>query len=263
MSRSQLLIDYFDYTIRSRGKFSVHSPFVYQFYTDIIRDNNHQEAYKDIEDVFQVLKSRKQLIEVTDFGANSGGRPYQMSYENVGSLAKSSAVRPRVGRLLHRIARWSQADSILELGTSFGISTMYLASGASKAKVHTLEGCSARATKAIMNFDKLGLGNIQVHIGQFDILLNKVISGMDKIDILFLDGNHRQGPTIKYFESCAEKATNDSIFIIDDIRWSNGMKKAWEAIKKHPGVTVSIDLFSLGIVFFRKESSRQDFLLKF
>jgi len=263
MSTAKLLIDYVGYQTRASGKFRVHSPFVYQFFTEVVRDNSRYDDYMDIEGLVNGMRSEKQLIETTDFGASSKGQAYRTNYERVGKIVKASSVQRRTGRLLYRIARNSQAKNIVELGTSLGISTMYLAKGAPQAEIHSLEGCAAKTTKAERNFNKLGITNVINHIGHFDVLLDKVIDELHSIDILFLDGNHRKEPTIKYFEKCLEKAGNESVFIFDDIRWSQGMKEAWETIKANPRVTVSIDLFYLGMVFFRKESSKQDFLLKF
>lgn len=263
MSTTRLLIDFIGYQAKASGKFRVHSPFVYQFFTEIIRDTNRYADYQDIEDLVDAMKNERQLLETTGFGASSGGLAYQTNYERVGKIVKTSSVQRRTGRLLYRIARNAKAGNIIELGTSLGISTMYLAKGAPQAVIHSLEGCSAKTTRAERNFNKLGITNVRNHIGHFDILLDQVISEIDTIDILFMDGNHRQEPTLKYFELCLEKAGNDSIFIFDDIRWSQGMKNAWETIKTNPRVSVSIDLFNIGLVFFRKESSKQDFLLKF
>jgi predicted O-methyltransferase YrrM len=210
-----------------------------------------------------MMKKEGQLLETTDFGANSKGLAYRTNYERVRNIVKSSSVNHKTGRLLYRIARYAQPGNILELGTSLGISTMYLARGAPDATIHSLEGCASKATRAERNFTKLSIKNVETYIGRFDILIDRVLDQIETIDLLFLDGNHRQGPTVEYFKKCAEKANNESIFIIDDIRWSAGMKNAWKEIKNHPGVKVTLDLFSLGLVFFRKECSRQDFLLKF
>jgi predicted O-methyltransferase YrrM len=216
-----------------------------------------------VEELVSGMKKEKQLLETTDFGASSGGLRYQTSYERVKSIARTSSVSRQTGRLLLRIARFARPACVVELGTSLGISTMYLSRGAPDAVIHSLEGCAAKSTRANRNFDKLGVQNVISHIGQFDVLLDNVLGQIDNIDLMFLDGNHRQEPTFNYFEKCSEKAGNDSIFIIDDIRWSSGMKNAWDKIKNHPRVSVTLDLFSMGVVFFRKESTKQDFVLKF
>lgn len=263
MSGTRMLVDYIGYRLKAAGKYRVHSPFVYQFLTGVIHDHEIYGAYRDVEDLLAMMKKEDQLLETTDFGANSGGLAYQTSYERVKDIVKTSSVNAKTGRLLFRIAKYARPGTILELGTSLGVSTMYLAKGAPDATVHSLEGCASKNTRAERNLHRLSIENVMTYIGRFDILLNKVLDQIETIDLLFLDGNHRQGPTIDYFQKCAEKANNDSIFIIDDIRWSLGMKNAWKEIKKHHKVRVTLDLFSLGLVFFRKESSRQDFLLKF
>jgi predicted O-methyltransferase YrrM len=263
MSNARIIMDYLGYRTKAAGKFRIHSPFVYQFLTEVIQDSQFYEDYHRIEELVSRMKREEQLMETTDFGANSRGVVYKTSYERVKNIAKTSSVNRQAGRLLYRIARYARPACILELGTSLGISTMYLAKGAPDGVIHSMEGCAAKSTRAERNFDKLGVHNIISHIGQFDVLLEKVLDQINSIDLLFLDGNHRQEPTINYFEKCSEKAGNDSIFIIDDIRWSAGMKQAWEHIKNHPRARVTLDLFSLGVIFFRRESSKQDFVLKF
>ena len=256
-------MDYVGYRTKAAGKFRIHSPFVYNFLTEVIKDYQSYEDYHEIEELVSRMRKEDQLIETTDFGTSSRGLVYQTNYERVKHITRTSSVNRPTGRLLYRIARYAKPACILELGTSLGISTMYLAKGAPGAEIHTLEGCAAKSTRAERSFNKLGIQNISSHIGRFDILLDDVLDRLDAIDIMFLDGNHREDPTINYFEKCSEKADNDSIFIIDDIRWSSGMKQAWEQIKNHPRVSVTLDLFSLGVVFFRKESTKQDFVLKF
>jgi predicted O-methyltransferase YrrM len=256
-------MDYLGYRTKAAGKFRIHSPFVYQFLTEVVQDNQFHEDYQLVEELVSRMRKEDQLLETTDFGASSRGKTYQTNYERVKNIARTSSVSRQTGRLLYRIARSTRPDCIVELGTSLGISTMYLAKGAPDAVIHSLEGCAAKSTRAERNFDKLGAQNIISHIGQFDVLLDKVLGQINTLDLMFLDGNHRQEPTINYFEKCLAKAGNESIFIIDDIRWSAGMKNAWEHIKNHPRTRVTLDLFSLGLVFFRKESTKQDFMLKF
>jgi predicted O-methyltransferase YrrM len=256
-------MDYLGYRTKAAGKYRIHSPFVYHFLTEIIQDDQPYEDYQQIEELVSRMKKEDQLLETTDFGASSRGLIYETNYERVKNIARATSVSRQAGRLLYRIARYAKPACIVELGTSLGNSTMYLAKGAPDAVIHSLEGCAAKSTRAERNFNKLGLENIISHIGQFDVLLERVLDQINTIDLMFLDGNHRQDPTIKYFEKCSEKAGNDSIFIIDDIRWSAGMKYAWDHIKNHPRVRVTLDLFSLGVVFFRKELTKQDFVLKF
>jgi predicted O-methyltransferase YrrM len=156
-----------------------------------------------------------------------------------------------------------QPEEVLELGTSLGISSAYLASANSKIKVITIEGCKEIAEKAKENFKKLGLQNIEQHLGNFDDVLPQLLSEKKKIDFVFFDGNHRKEPTLNYFKQCLAHAHEGSIFIFDDIYWSSEMKEAWNEIKMNERVTVTLDLFFMGIVFFRKEQVKQHFIIRY
>jgi len=95
------------------------------------------------------------------------------------------------------------------------------------------------------------------------LILSAVITPPDVIDLVYFDGNHQKEPTLNYFHTCLQKAHKNSLFIFDDIHWSDGMEEAWEQIKKHDRVHLTIDLFQFGIVFFEKEMPKQHFILKF
>ena len=156
-----------------------------------------------------------------------------------------------------------QPETGLELGTSLGISSAYIAKANATSSFTTIVGCSEIAAIAKENFASLNIKNVQQIIGNFDDELPKYLNRTEKLDFVFFDGNHRKEPTLNYFKQCLAKANDNSVFVFDDIYWSSEMKEAWTEIKKHERVTVTIDLFFLGIVFFRKEQARQDFILRF
>jgi predicted O-methyltransferase YrrM len=151
----------------------------------------------------------------------------------------------------------------LEIGTAMGISTMYIATAAPKSKIITMEGCAVIAEKARENFNKLGLDNIDLALGNFNNLLSKTLDNFDKLDFVLIDGNHRKEPTIDYFNQILPKLHPGSIVIIDDIHWSKGMETAWDEICKRNEVSISIDLFRMGILLFKEDIARENFVLKF
>ena len=153
---------------------------------------------------------------------------------------------------------------ILELGTSLGITTSYLASANPAAQITTMEGASAVAAVAKDNFNKLGLNNIRVVEGNFDHTLTDTLTTMPVIDLAFLDGNHRYEPTVRYFRQILPHLHDHSIVILDDIHWSAEMEQAWDEVRGMEEVTLSIDLFFIGLVFFRKEQKeKQHFSIRF
>jgi predicted O-methyltransferase YrrM len=162
------------------------------------------------------------------------------------------------------MVRAYQPSNIIELGTSFGISTAYMATAAPNATVYSLEGASAIATIAQQNFDQLGTQNIQLIPGDFTDTLPKLLQSLDGVDFAYVDGNHRQAPTLDYFHQLMAKSHENTVIIFDDIHWSAEMEAAWEIIKGHEPVTLSIDLFFIGIVFFKKDfKAKQHFILRF
>lgn len=139
------------------------------------------------------------------------------------------------------------------MGTSLGISTLYQAKADGRARVITLEGCPEIAAVAQENFKRLKANNIELMTGNFSTTLPQALRKMQRIDYVFFDGNHRKTATLNYFHEALKYAHEGSVFVFDDIYWSQEMMEAWEEIKAHPQVTLTIDIFYMGIVFFRKE----------
>jgi predicted O-methyltransferase YrrM len=169
-----------------------------------------------------------------------------------------------LAQLLFRLVNHFQPATTLELGTSLGLTTAYLAAANSRQQVITFEGCPNTAAVARETFEKLELKNVRLVEGNLDQTLPATLAGLTKpVDFVFFDGNHRYEPTLRYFEQCLAKAHENSVFVLDDIHWSAEMEQAWEAIKAHSAVTVTVDLFYVGLVFFRKTQPRQDFWLRY
>jgi predicted O-methyltransferase YrrM len=154
---------------------------------------------------------------------------------------------------MHRMINFYMATRVVELGTSFGITTSYLASSNPLTKIYTHEGSPQVADIAEGTFNQLALNNVKLIRGNFDETLYQTLSNLTHVDFAFIDGNHRKIPTINYFELLLQKKTEHSVFVFDDIHWSKEMEEAWHYIRKHKSVTLSIDLFYIGIVFFRPE----------
>jgi predicted O-methyltransferase YrrM len=209
----------------------------------------------------RLLKDRG-LIMKTDFGSGAHGKPYKKYPVKISRLARfSSLPARRAGRLFYLI-RFLKANSILELGTSLGISAGYMAKANPEATILTLEGCPVLAECARENMIHLGLKNVEVVDGEFGEVLPGVLKRMKSPDLVFLDGNHREKPTLDNFNLCLSVAHNDTMFVFDDIHYSPGMEAAWNKVIRRPEVTVSIDLFHQGWVILKKELSSQHFILR-
>jgi predicted O-methyltransferase YrrM len=152
---------------------------------------------------------------------------------------------------------------MVELGTNFGLGTSYLAHASSQPQIITLEGCPETSRIASETFDQLKLKNIKLITGPFDENLPKVVNGLPSVDLVFFDGNHRYEPTLNYFNLFLLKATNQTVFIFHDIHQSQEMERAWQEIIQTQSITLSLDFYRLGVVFFKKELSKQHFILRF
>jgi predicted O-methyltransferase YrrM len=260
----QLARKYLNYYFTSaNGKgHGMHSPFVFELISEVLNDDRSFYAYQSIERVRQMLLYNKRVLEIEDLGA--GSRTIKSKSRSVQSSAKSALKSKKFSQLLFRMVDHYQPGIIVELGTSFGITTAYLASANINGKVITLEGSEAIADIALENFAKLKLKNIELVKGNFDDQLPAVLSSLPTVDLAFIDGNHRYQPTLNYFEQILAKSNHKSIIILDDIHWSREMEEAWQAIQQHSAVTMTIDLFFLGIVLLRDEFKvKQHFSVRF
>jgi len=254
---------FFTYKFKAINVHHLHSPFAYEMVRNVINDNRYYTDYMKVSALRNELQDDRSEIMVTDFGAGIGGKGYVLVQKSIASLYKNNSIRLKYGQLLYRLVKHLPPTYILELGTSLGISSAFMAFAAPEASIVTVEGCKGIAEKATENFTKLGLTNIKQKTGNFDSVLDTIINDMPKIDFAFIDGNHRKDPTIRYFESCLKKSHNNTVLIFDDIHWSEEMNEAWRFIQSHQSVTLTLDLFQFGIVFFRKELSKQDFIISY
>lgn len=260
----QLAIKYLNYWVTSsNGKgHGMHSPFVFEFITKILNDKTVYPAYEKVEVLRNQLLNDNRILEIEDFGA--GSALDKKSKRSISSIIKNAAKSKKFGQLLFRIVKHYQPATILELGTSLGITTSYLSLAKPAGRLITMEGSKEIADTAKQNFKAIELKNVELIEGNFDHTLRSVVRGLSSVDFSFIDGNHRQEPTERYFKELLTKTNNDSILVFDDIHWSNEMEVAWETIKNDTAVTCSIDLFFVGIVFFRKEfKEKQHFVIRF
>jgi predicted O-methyltransferase YrrM len=262
-SRSRLAQKYLRYYLTaSNGRgHGIHSPFVFDFVKKILNDRKVYAAWSRIEGLRRELEQDKTLLEIVDLGAGSVLQATR--YRSIASLARHAAKPRKLGRLLSRLARYYQPKTILELGTSLGLSSSYLASGATDAKLYTIEGADSVAAIAERNFRTLELRPELVR-GNFDQQIGPVLDRMGRVDMAFIDGNHRKEPTLRYFNALMERVTPSSVLIFDDIHWSHEMEEAWELIRADSRVFLTIDLFFIGLVFIRDEFKiKQHFTIRF
>ncbi|MCP9765089.1 O-methyltransferase [Lacihabitans soyangensis] len=253
-----MYLDFVKYFFQANNAHSIHSPFVFEFYNKVFKDKSPIPISRLIESERLRLISNKNILERLDFGAGTKRNTPQ----KISAIAKTSLKSQRWSQFLYRLVKFYNYASIIELGTSFGITTAYLAKANRDAEVYTFEGCPETLKIAKETFQNLEIQNVTAVQGNLDITLGETLSKVKKIDLAFFDANHREEPTLRYFEACLQLKTEHSCFVFDDIYWSDEMKNAWKTIINHPEVSISIDLFFVGLVFFRKGIEKQHFLLK-
>lgn len=254
---------FLEYTLRARGRFGIHSPFIYEFTDKVLNDKRFYDEYRTIEDLRRRLLHSGMILSQDDFGAGNEGNISFSGTRTVRRIIHHSTIHRKYGRLLFRISHYYKPETILELGTSLGFGSMYLGAGNPESTVYTVEGCQETADRAQENFREAGINNIHCLTGKFDEVLPGFLKGLDEPPgLVFIDGNHRYQSTVSYFEQLLP-FMDEGILILDDIYWSQEMEKAWNRIKSCPEVTATVDLFRMGIVFFRKGLFRQDFVIRF
>ena len=249
---------YIKFLLKSSNQHGVHSPFVFDLVTKCFYDKNKYDSYSTILNYRKALLTDKTTIKATDLGA--GSQIMKQQERLVSNIAKNAGTTNKRAKLIFRITNYFKPENILELGTSLGIATQALSLGNPKAKITSIEGCPQTSEFSKTNFKDQQIENISLITGNFDDEIKKLNS--NNYDLIFFDGNHQKEATINYFETLLDSANNNSVFIFDDIYWSKGMTEAWEIIKKHSKVTVTIDTFFWGFVFFRKEQVKEHFTIR-
>ena len=263
MNKLLLVIRYLNYYIKSKTRYRIHSTFIYDFINNVLRDETKYEDYERLWDNRCYLATKTDPIETVDFGSGAGSRKYKTSYLPLKKIVKLRTHPKKRLELLYRISKFSKANNILEFGTAAGISATYLWSATPDSKFVTMEGCANLASKAEERFHDLKMDGIKLKVGNFDTNLDTTLKEFKTLDLVFFDGNHREEPTLRYYESCVELSNESSIFVFDDIHWSSGMERAWNKIKDDQRVSVTIDLFWFGLVFFKKGIEKQDFIIRY
>ncbi len=250
---------YLKFLCRSTNQHGIHSPFVYDLVTKCFYDRRRYPEYDDLDRYRNTLLQNKRVISVTDFGA--GSKVFKSNWRRVDEIAKNAGISPNRARLLFRLSRYFACNTVLEIGTSVGLATAALALANRESNVTSLEGCAATAEIAVSALKDIS-GNVDVVVTEFSAYMASATTSDKKYDMIYFDGNHSKEATLKYFNHLLSTVHNETVWIFDDIHWSQGMEEAWNEIEKHPKVSVSIDTYQWGIVFFRAEQQKEDFTVR-
>ena len=257
MNRIFPAFKYLNYLINAKNAHHIHSPFVFELYKNVFHDKTPFYGFELIESLRARHLLNKQKIFIEDYGTGRKNR-----HQSICDIVKKSVKPKKYSQLLFRLANSFSSENILELGTSLGITSLYLSYPNKKSRVITLEGSPEIASLAQQNFNLLKRDNIELICGEFSQTLPQSLQKFTHLDMVYFDGNHRKNATLSYFQQCLNHINERSIFIFDDIHWNLEMENAWHEIKENKAVTLSIDLFQFGIVFFRNGIIKQHFTLR-
>ena len=251
---------YLKFIWNSKNEHGVHSPFVYDLVSQCFYDKKKYPEYKILKEYRKSLLQNKNFIQVTDFGA--GSKIFKNNTRQIAKIAKTAGISKKRAELLFRIVQYFRPENMLEIGTSLGLATISLSLGNPESKIVTLEGCPNTLEISKNQFQLQNPKDIEFINTEFSNYLKSENLKSDIYNLIFFDGNHSKKATLEYFELLLSTVTNDSVWIFDDIHWSQEMEEAWEVIKKHASVKVTIDTFQWGIVFFRSEQEKEHFVIR-
>lgn len=255
---------YLKFLWNSKNEHGVHSPFVFSLLTKCFYDKKSKPEYAILKNYRKSLLHNKNFIEVTDFGA--GSKVFKSNRRQISKIASTAGVSPKRAELLFRVTNYFEPKNILEIGTSLGLATSALALGNLNAKVITLEGCPETANQCQLQLQKFNFNNVNSIVTEFEKYFQDIKLRLkpetENFNLIYFDGNHSKKATLAYFDLLLPTIDNDSVWIFDDIHWSQEMEDAWEILKNHPKVTVTIDTFQWGFVFFRYEQQKEHFVIR-
>lgn len=253
--------------MRSKTRHGVHSPFLYRFLDQCLYRKSEKALFEIPEYQRSKLKKDPTILEYIDLGAGSRKQKLKTSRDHIRKnrvcdIARNSLQKPKNCRLFYRMIQYFGCSNVLEMGTSFGITTSYMSLAGDHVRIDTIEGVQPIADLAEKYFTEKDFSNIHLHRGNFDQKLSEVVSDK-KYDLVFIDGNHKGDKTVDYFQKLTKHINEPGVIIVDDIRWSESMLQAWQKIKQHQDVTFSIDLFNMGILFFDNRFTNEEFAIRF
>jgi len=262
ISRFIYTLKFIQYKLSAKHKkgHGIHSPFMYDLIRFVFRNKKINDDLRKIINIHKQYKKSELIINYKEIGA--GSKYTHKKSQKIGEIIKKSSITIKHGKLIYDLIRYFEPTSILELGSSVGVSSMYISQAAFNSHFTSIEGIQEKLEVA----KKISLDlkqNTEFICGDFDAVLDSVVENYDKLDFVFFDGNHKKQSTIKYFETCLNKIHNNSVFIFDDIHWSKEMEEAWNYIINHRNVKVSVDLFRMGLIFFKQELSYEKYVIKF
>ena len=251
------------------GGEGVHSPYLFEWVRMVMSDRHAYRIWEEIEGVRARMLWSEQVIEFVDYGSGVKQSGEQViDARKVKNIAKGSLAKAKYAQMLFRLVNWlghqlregDKGLTIVELGTSLGVTTAYLAGVDTRDKVYTYEGCEAVAKIANENWKLLGMSNICCLVGP--IIADQLKGDLKQVDVAFVDANHTYEASMMYFDVLAQKVHEKSVVVMDDIHHSEEMERAWKDICADERVTSTIDLYQMGLVFFDKHYWKRNYRMR-
>ncbi len=245
----------------------VHSPFIYDFLTDVIRKAPDETIVRKVEALRSEMINDKRIIHITDLGA--GSLKHKGSERSVSKIARCSALPKKQAALLARIAQSTEHRKqcqdknegiILELGTSLGISAMTLALAVPEIKVVTVEGCPELAAIASENLQRYGVNNAEVLNLEFTNALKLLGERGSSILFAFIDGDHRREALKKYVTAILSMG-DEMLVVADDIHLSNDMHRGWKDIVESKAANATMETTRFGILFRKTKLTPGNYMI--
>lgn len=241
-----------------RAGHGVHSPFAYELCEEVFYNKQAYYVFDKLNFIRDQLLLNQNQLRIEDYGA--GSNTFKDNVRSIAEIAKRGTSTKQQSELLFRLIHHLQLKTCIEFGSSLGLNTLYLAAAAENGKAISIEGSTALHAFAKQLAEKNNITNVEFVCGKFDEVLPTLLSNTNEIDFAYVDGNHREDATLRYFEFLLPYCHNTSVLVFDDIYWSPGMTRAWRKITQHPKVRMSIDLYSTGLVFFKEEIKQKQHL---
>jgi predicted O-methyltransferase YrrM len=236
---------------------SIHSPFFYDFYAKVIKGKSDPTEFADVEKLRDNMLHNRTEVYTNDFGA--GSKTLKKEKHTLEDIAATCLNSEEYALLFNRLLHYIEAKRVVELGTSLGITTLYVAKKRD-CHVSTFEGSHSMINVALTNFEYLDVTNIELIEGNIDTTLPVFLENPAKLHFVLMDANHQYEPTIRYFNLLTRRMADKGIIVIDDIHWSPGMQKAWDELRHHELVYGSVDLFRCGLLFFDPTLNKQHYV---
>lgn len=242
----------------------IHSPYLFELVRFVLRDRNSYYCFADIERRREMLLACSDTLDVVDYGS-AGAKEGLHVQRRVCDIAKNHLESAKVGQMMFRLVNWLGANEkrpleILELGTSLGVTTSYLAAANSRNRVVTLEGSGEVLNVAKGVWRALKLENIEWQEGNIDNSL--YIYARENLDVAYVDANHTYEATRRYVDFLLPRMNGKGVIVLDDIHHSDQMERAWRELKNDARVTSSMDMYHVGLLFVDPHYLRRHYKIR-